>query len=75
MQERSYDISLPAISKHIKMLEKAKLITREKHGREYEIHLQPQTLKTVEEYIAFYKKFWNTQFDHLEKFLKGGGKK
>jgi DNA-binding transcriptional ArsR family regulator len=67
-----YEMSLPAVSKHLKILEHAKLIGRKKQGREYQIHLEPQALKTVEAYIDFYKKFWNTRFSNLEKFLQGG---
>ncbi len=67
-----YDMSLPAISKHLKILEQAHLIGRKKQGREYQIHLEPQALKTVEEYLDFYKKFWNTRISNLEKFLQEG---
>lgn len=71
---KPYDMSLPAISKHLKILEHAQLIGRKKHGREYQIHLEPQALKTVEEYIVFYKKFWNTRLSNLEKFLQEDNK-
>ena len=71
---KPYDMSLPAISKHLKILEQAHLIGRKKHGREYQIHLEPQTLKTIEEYLAFYKKFWNTRLSNLEKFLQEDNK-
>jgi DNA-binding transcriptional ArsR family regulator len=67
---KPYAMSLPAISKHLKVLEAAKLIKKEKHGREYSVYLVPQTFKTAAEYIAFYKKFWNTQLDNLEAFLR-----
>lgn len=70
---KPYKISMPAISKHLKVLEKAKLIKREKQGREHTIFLRPEKLKTVEEYISFYRKFWNTQFDLLEVFLTTDG--
>jgi DNA-binding transcriptional ArsR family regulator len=65
-----YEMSLPAISKHLKILEHAKLIGRKKQGREYQIHLEPQTLKTVIEYISFYEAFWNNKLTQLEEFLK-----
>lgn len=69
---KPHDISLPAISKHLKILEEARLIGREKNGREYMIHIIPQTLQTAAEYIEFYTKFWNKHIDNLEKFLKKG---
>jgi len=67
---KPYDMSLPAISKHLRILEKARLIGRDKHGREYQIHLEPQALRTVEEYMDFYKKFWNTRLSNLEKIFR-----
>lgn len=72
---KPYDMSLPAISKHLKILEQAHLIGRKKHGREYQIRLEPQALRTVEEYLEFYKKFWNTRLGNLEKFLQKGEEK
>lgn len=53
------NISLPAVSKHLKVLEKANLIKRQKVGREYKF-----TLKEA-------AKYWIEQFKNLEKFLKG----
>lgn len=55
-------ISLPAVSKHLKVLEKAKLIKRERQGREYKFTLEVAA------------KYWIEQFKNLEKFLKGGDK-
>lgn len=54
---KEQNISLPAVSKHLKVLEKANLINRKKNGREYNF-----TLKEA-------AKFWITQFQNLEKFL------
>lgn len=54
---KEQSISLPAVSKHLKVLEKANLIEREKNGREYNF-----TLKQA-------AKFWINQFQNLEKFL------
>ncbi len=70
---KPYTISLPAISKHIKILEQANLIRKEQHGREHSIHLQHETFRSAEHYIAFYTKFWNKKLDGLEKFLEKGG--
>jgi DNA-binding transcriptional ArsR family regulator len=71
---KPYTVSLPAISKQVKVLEKAKLIKREKQGREYIIRLEPQTLRSGADYLAFYKKFWTTNLNNLEKFLQKGVK-
>lgn len=69
---KPYDMSLPAVSKHLKVLEGARLIEREKHGREYTITIHPQTLHAVAEYIAFYEQFWNMKLANMEKLLSGG---
>lgn len=65
----AYDMSLPAISKHVTVLKKAKLVKKTKSGREHTIYIQPQTLKTVADYVAFYKKFWTSKLDQLEIYL------
>lgn len=62
-----FDMSLAAISKHIKILEKAKLLIRKKSGRIHECTINPEALKTVEEYIQFYTQFWN---QHLDSFVE-----
>jgi DNA-binding transcriptional ArsR family regulator len=58
-----FKMSLPAISKHIKILERAKLLNRKKTGRIHECALNPEALKTAEECIQFYTKFWNDRLD------------
>lgn len=67
---KAYAMSLPAISKHLNVLERAQLIERSKKGRTIFIRLQPQTLQKVSEYLEFYAKFWTTQIDQLEQFLQ-----
>ncbi len=68
-----FKMSLVAISKHLKVLERAKLIRRQKMGREYLIHLHPQPLKDAYKYVEYYKTYWNRQLDALEKFLEKNG--
>ncbi len=65
-----FKISLVAISKHLKVLERAKLIRRQKMGREYIIRLHPRPLRDAYRYIENYKKDWSRQLDALEKFLE-----
>lgn len=65
-----FKMSLAAISKHIKVLEKAKLLNRKKMGRIHECSLNPAALKTAEECIQFYTQFWNQQLDHLAENLE-----
>ena len=68
---RPHKMSLAAVSKHIKVLESAELIARERRGSFRIVRLQPQSLKPAEEWIAFYSRFWNQQLDNLEKYLEG----
>ena len=69
---KPYPISLPAISKHLNILERARLIRRTRQGREQIVRLNPKALKTAEEYMAWYKKFWETKLDSLKAYLEGG---
>ncbi|HVT01622.1 MAG TPA: metalloregulator ArsR/SmtB family transcription factor [Patescibacteria group bacterium] len=65
-----YKMSLVAISKHLKVLEHAKLIRRQKMGREYVIRLHPQPLKDAYQYVEGFKKDWKRHLDALEKFAE-----
>jgi DNA-binding transcriptional ArsR family regulator len=65
-----FKVSLVAISKHLKVLERAKLIRRQKMGREHVIRLNPRPLRDAYRYIENYKKDWSRQLDVLEKFLE-----
>lgn len=68
--KQPFKISLVAISKHLKVLERARLIRRQKMGREYLIRLHPQPLRDAHKYIENYKKDWMRQLDALEKFME-----
>jgi DNA-binding transcriptional ArsR family regulator len=65
-----HSISLPAISKHIRVLEKAGLLTRTKKGRVNYCHLNADPLRSASKWLVFYKRFWNTKLDELGKFLE-----
>lgn len=64
-----YKISLAAISKHLKILEKAKLIIKHRKGKQQVVQLSPATLKEAAEYLKDYEKLWNARFDALENYL------
>ncbi len=66
---RSYNVTLAAISKHLKILEKAKLIIKRKKGKEHLIQLSPPAIKDAAKYLQDYEKLWNDRFDALEKYL------
>ncbi|MES2768272.1 MAG: metalloregulator ArsR/SmtB family transcription factor [Bdellovibrionota bacterium] len=65
-----FKMSLAAISKHIKILEKANLLNRKKLGRIHECSINPAALKSAEEYIQFYTQFWNERLDILAENLE-----
>lgn len=71
-----FDMSLNAISKHLKVLESAGLIRRAKVGREHVIAFDPTPLKEVARWIHPYEKFWTQHLDRLEDYFesKNGGK-
>jgi DNA-binding transcriptional ArsR family regulator len=72
---KPFDVSLPAISKHLGVLERAGLITREREGRVRHCHLEPEPLAGALEWIAQYGRFWEERFDSLEALLSEQGKK
>jgi DNA-binding transcriptional ArsR family regulator len=65
-----FDISLPAISRHLRVLERAGLLAREKHGRLHRIQLVAAPMLDALEWIARTGRFWEAQFDSLERFLE-----
>ena len=65
-----YNISQPAISKHIRVLERAGLIEKKKQGREYLIRANPAPAEHARDWIAYYTRFWNEQFDAVDDYLK-----
>ncbi|OUR95626.1 hypothetical protein A9Q84_14070 [Halobacteriovorax marinus] len=62
-------MSLPAISKHLKVLEMAKLIKREKRGRQHFFSLQAEGLEAVSNWSEFFDTFWNQNLDNLETYI------
>jgi DNA-binding transcriptional ArsR family regulator len=66
-----HDLSLPAISRHLRVLEDADLIRRRVEGRVHQLELVPQTLQHVDEWLARYRIFWNEQLDALARHLEG----
>jgi len=67
---KPHRMTLAAVSKHLKVLESAELVARERRGSFQIIRLQAQSLKAAEEWIAFYSRFWNQSLDNLEKYLE-----
>lgn len=65
-----FDISLPAISKHLKVLERAGLIARSREAQWRPCKLEAARLKEVADWVEHYRRFWERSFDHLEAYLK-----
>ena len=64
-----FPISLAAVSKHIKMLERARLVRREVRGREHLCRLDPVGLGEAAGWLAGYERFWNERLDALAALL------
>lgn len=67
---KSYDLTFAAISKHLKVLENARLIVKRKRGKERVVQLSPYAFKSAAEYLSWYQGLWEQRFDALEEFLK-----
>ncbi len=65
-----FAISLPAISRHLKVLEKAGLITRGREAQWRPCRLNPDQLKTAADWLDYYRRFWEESFDRLEDYLQ-----
>jgi DNA-binding transcriptional ArsR family regulator len=68
---KPYPVSLAAVSKHLKVLEAAELIEREKRGSFQMVRLNAKTLRSAEQWLAYYEKFWSSQLDALQTYLEG----
>ena len=63
-------VSQPAVSKHLGVLKRARLVRDRRDGRETHYTAQPQALKPVIDWISVYGAFWRDRFDRLESLLK-----
>lgn len=64
-----FDVSLPAISRHVRVLVDAGLVTSEKRGRDHHCHLREDPLMGAVEWMLRYGHFWEEQLDSLAEFL------
>lgn len=65
-----FKMSLPAISKHLKVLEKAGLITRGRDAQWRPCQIESKALREASDWIGQYKSFWEDSFDRLDDYLK-----
>ena len=67
---RPYRMSLPAVSKHLRVLERAGLVRRKRDGRVHHLKLEAGPMQQAQAWIEEYRKFWEASFDRLEQYLK-----
>ena len=67
---KGFDMSLPAVSQHLKVLQNARLITGRRKGRQIFYRLNPAPLREVSRWIDRYERFWQARLDRLEAHLK-----
>src|SRR5882672_6788460 len=65
-----FDMSMPAISKHLKVLERAGLIGRGREAQWRPCRLQADPLKSVADWVEHYRRFWEESFDRLDDYLQ-----
>jgi len=65
-----FDMTLPAVSKHLKVLERAGLIARGREAQWRPCTLRAAPLKDAAEWVEFYRRFWEEGFDRLDDYLK-----
>jgi DNA-binding transcriptional ArsR family regulator len=67
---KPFDMSLPAVSKHLKVLEHAGLISRTREAQYRLCKLEPQNLKPVDEWLEEFRTLWEARFDRLDGYIK-----
>ena len=65
-----FDMSLPAVSKHRKVLERAGLIVRGREAQWRPCRIEPRALKEVDDWLERYRRFWEQSFDRLDDYLR-----
>lgn len=67
---KPFRMSLAAVSKHLKVLEQAQLIKREKQGSYFYIHLNAEALKTADQWLNHYQVYWDERLNALKSYLE-----
>ncbi|MEY2527455.1 MAG: hypothetical protein QOE73_2226 [Verrucomicrobiota bacterium] len=71
---KPHSMSLPAVSKHLRVLEKAGLIRRRRYGRVHQLKLEAKPMKQAVRWIEEYRKFWEGSLDRLAEYLENTAK-
>ena len=64
-----FDVSAPAISRHLRVLEDSGLVSRKKEGRLHRLHIEREAMSEALGWIAHWGRFWESRFDALEELL------
>lgn len=67
---KHYKLTFAAVSKHLKVLEKARLVIKQRRGKEQMVMFNPLAVNDAAEYLRNYEAIWNQRFDALDKLLK-----
>ena len=67
---RPHAMSLPAVSKHLRVLEKAGLLRRRRYGRVHEMQLDAAPLRKAAQWVEEYRKFWEGSLDRFAEYLE-----
>jgi DNA-binding transcriptional ArsR family regulator len=72
---KHFDTALNAVTKHLKLLERARLIERKKQGREVIISFRAEPLREVAGWVHEYERFWNERLDQFQQYFRDKKKK
>ncbi|HVX11695.1 MAG TPA: metalloregulator ArsR/SmtB family transcription factor [Pirellulales bacterium] len=64
-----FAMTLTGVCKHVRILERAGLVKRKRHGRENTLELSAEPLRAVAQWVSTYERFWNVRLDRLEQFF------
>jgi DNA-binding transcriptional ArsR family regulator len=67
---KPFEMSLPAVSKHLKVLERAGLITRGREAQWRPCRIEAAALREVDDWLQHYRRFWEESFDRLDDYLR-----
>ena len=65
-----FDMSLPAVSKHLKVLERAGLIARGREAQWRPARIEPRRLKEIDDWLEAYRRMWDERLDRLDDYLQ-----
>ncbi len=65
-----YQLTFAAIAKHLNVLQRAKLISKSRHGKEQIVSISPSSLAAASKYLEAYKQLWENRLDSLDTYLQ-----